>query len=218
MWSPVGSEPPSTYWRRRAAVVVALLVVVWLVWWLLSAALGSDGEPDPEPSTPPPAQNSQSPAPAAAAGDPPHAESGDAVTAAGSSAEPTAPACATSAVMVDTELANPSTDVGQGMEVTMSVTNAGDAACRRDIGPGASEITITSGSVLVWSSDFCDEAGGTNAVTLAPGEVVTTSVTWPGRVTTQDCPAAQPEARVGTYRAVSSNQGVASEPVVFTVQ
>jgi hypothetical protein len=47
---------------------------------------------------------------------------------------------------------------------------------------------------------------------------VTTSVTWPGTITAEGCPADQPTAQAGSYRVVARNGSVESEPVSFTVQ
>jgi hypothetical protein len=111
-----------------------------------------------------------------------------------------------------------STTVGSGLTLSLNVENTGSAACTRDLGAGANEIRVTSGSVLVWSSDFCNPSDASDVVTLAPGEGVTTSVTWPGTVTAEGCPADQPTAQAGSYRVVARNGAVESEPVSFTVQ
>lgn len=212
----MGPEQPNTYWRRRAAVLVALLVVVWLAWWLLDAAFGSGDQPASEPSASPSVGLTVSPTPVPV---PSASVSGAALPlAASSAASPSLARCSSSAVAVAARPASRTTGVGQGIEVTMSVTNTGEDPCRRDVGSGANEILITSGSVLVWSSDFCSASDARDRVLLEPGTPVTAAATWPGKVTGPDCPAGQPVAQAGTYRVVARNGGVESEPVTFTVQ
>jgi len=103
------------------------------------------------------------------------------------------------------------------MALTMSVTNTGSEACSRDVGAGANEVTITSGSTLVWSSDFCNASTKKDKQVLEPGKEFTTSVTWPGNVTQQACPDNQPLAQPGSYRAKARNGKVESEQAAFTV-
>jgi hypothetical protein len=104
------------------------------------------------------------------------------------------------------------------MPLTLTVTNSGSAACNRDVGAGANELRITSGSVLVWSSDFCNPSKASDLQVLEPGKPFTTSVTWPGNVTEKSCPADQPQAQAGSYKVVARNGAVESEPVAFAVQ
>jgi hypothetical protein len=104
------------------------------------------------------------------------------------------------------------------MALTLTVTNTGTAACNRDVGAGANELRITSGSVLVWSSDFCNPSKATDVQALEPGKPFTTSVTWPGTIIEEGCPADQPQAQAGSYRVVGRNGAVDSEPVTFTVE
>jgi hypothetical protein len=104
------------------------------------------------------------------------------------------------------------------MALTLTVTNTGSAPCNRDVGAGANEMRITSGSALVWSSDFCNPSEAADIQALAPGKPFTTSVTWQGTVTQEGCPADQPQAQAGSYNAIARNGAVESEPVPFVVQ
>lgn len=219
--NPVGPEEPSTYWRRRALVVVALLVVLWLFWLLIDVALGGGDEPAAEGPSPTPSFGlSMTPdpdgSPAASEG----ASAAPSSSASGSpSPSPSASApCADSDISVTAGTSASSTTVGAGLSLSLNVENTGSTACTRDVGAGANEIRITSGSVLVWSSDFCNPSDASDVVALAPGEGVTTSVTWPGTITAEGCPADQPTAQAGSYRVVARNGSVESEPVSFTVQ
>jgi hypothetical protein len=126
--------------------------------------------------------------------------------------------CVDSDIAVTVATSASTTTVGGGMALTLTVTNTGSAACSRDVGAGANELTISSGSVLVWSSDFCNPSKATDVQALDPGKPFTTSVTWPGTITEKGCPATQPQAQAGSYRVVARNGAVESEPVAFTVE
>lgn len=211
--NPKGPEQPSTYWRRRAAILVGLLVVLWLAWWLLGAAFGGDEDPATEPSASPSLGSSVAPSPQAATSASP-SPTAEPVAA----ARARAVSCDRADVTVAAATESDSAGVGQGLALTMSVTNTGEDPCRRDVGPGANEIAVTSGSVLVWSSDACASGEGKDRVALEPGSPFSTSVTWSGEVTGAECPDAPAVAQAGTYRVVARNGTVESAPVVFTIE
>lgn len=220
--NPVGPEEPSTYWRRRAAVIVGLLVTLWLGWWLLQAAFGSNDEPTAEAPSPSPSFGlTMSPSPD---GEPTEGDVDPSASPSGQASRSPSPSPSASADCLDSDIAvaattsRASTTVGGGMAVTLTVSNTGTASCNRDVGAGANELRITSGSVLVWSSDFCNPSTVTDVQVLEPGKPFTTSVTWPGTITEEGCPATQPQAQAGSYRLVGRNGAVESEPVAFTVE
>ena len=223
--NPVGPEEPSTYWRRRAAVIVGLLVVLWLGWWLLQAAFGSNDEPSATaPSASPSFGLTMSPSPDGEPTDGVDPSASAAPSASGSASPSPSPSPSASADCVDADIAvtaataGATTTVGGGMALTLTVTNTGSAACNRDVGAGANELRITSGSVLVWSSDFCNPSKAKDVQALEPGKPFTTSATWPGTVTEKGCPADQPQAQAGGYKVVARNGAVESEPVAFAIQ
>jgi hypothetical protein len=224
--NPVGPEEPRTYWQRRALVVAALLGVLLVLWLIVRAALGGgggDGSAAPAPSESPSFGLSMTPEPSASPG------ATASTTASGSpsgSVSPTtspSPSASATGVCADDDIrvavapASASTAVGAGMALTMTVTNTSDSPCSRDVGAGANELQVTSGSVLVWSSDYCAPSKATDVTVLKPGKSWSTSITWPGKVTAKGCPSSQPTAQPGTYRAQASNGGVASSREVFVV-
>ena len=214
--NPVGPEPTNTYWRRRAAVLGVLVVILLLGWLLLRAMFGSSAEPE---ALLPSASPSASPTSSAAPGASDAAPSASASPNAAASPSPSARSiCSDTDIKVGAATSASSTSVGAGMGLTMTVTNTGDAACNRDVGAGANELRITSGSALVWSSDFCSPSDTSDAVALTPDKPFTTSVTWSGTVTAKDCPADQPLAQPGTYKVQARNGDVTSKSVTFTVQ
>lgn len=220
--NPVGPEEPSTYWRRRAVVVVALLVVLLLFWLLVRTALGGGDEPAAEAPSPSPSFGiSMTPDPTASPRPGESTSPDDAASPSPSttpSASPTAPACADEAIRVTAATASGATTVGAGMGLTLTVTNTGSTACTRDVGAGANELQVTSGSVLVWSSDFCNASSAEDLQVLDPGEAWSTSIAWSGTVVAKGCPSDQPTAQAGSYRAIARNGEIEGEPVAFVVQ
>jgi len=218
--NPVGPEQPSTYWKRRAVVVGAIIVVLLLLWLLVRVALGGNDEtaadaPSPEQSfglsMSPEPQTSQgaSAAPSASAGVP-----SQSVTASPSATT----ACQDQDVTVTAGTSGQSTAVGAGMGLSMTVTNTGTTPCVRDVGSGANELRVTSGSALVWSSDFCNPSTAKDEQTLDPGEKWSTSITWPGKIVDKSCPADPEIAQPGNYQVVARNGEIESEAVSFVVQ
>lgn len=195
-------------------VLVAILILGWL---LLRAVFGSSSEPEAQSaSTSPSAAASASPDGSESASASPVPSAND---AASPSPSPSASAtCSDSDIEVGASTESSSTSVGAGMGLTMTVTNTGDAACNRDVGAGANELRITSGSTLVWSSDFCSPSKKSDVVALVPGKSFATSVAWSGTITAKDCPADQPDAQPGTYKVQARNGDVKSKSVTFTVQ
>jgi cytoskeletal protein RodZ len=214
--NPVGPESPNTYWLRRAVVLVVLVVILFLGWLLLRALFGSSAEPEAQP-----ASASTSPA-ASASPDADESVSASPVPSASDTSPSSSPSasttCSDSDIEVGASTQSTSTSVGAGMGLTMTVANTGDAACNRDVGAVANELRITSGSALVWSSDFCSPSTKSDVVALVPGTPFTTSVSWSGTITAKDCPADQPQAQPGTYKVRARNGDVKSKSVTFTVQ
>lgn len=211
LWNPVGTEEPSTYWRRRAVVIVGLLVVLWLAWMALHAVFGGDDPADgasPGPTASPAASTpaaTTSPSPAGSASGSP---------------KPTATtpeACSDKDISVTVTTSSPSTAVGSGMGLTLTIKNTGSAPCTRDIGAGANELVVTSGSVLVWSSDYCNPSTDADVQTLDPDKAWTSTVKWPGTVVSKKCPADAPVAVAGSYKAAGRNGDVDSKKVAFNV-
>jgi hypothetical protein len=177
---PVGQLPASTYWRRRLVLLVGLVLLVLV---LRSCAGGGDPKPashQVRPSATPSASASTSarPTPTRAAGPLTCADAVLALTA--TPVAGTAPA-------------------GSTVRFTVAVKNTGSVACRRDLGGGALEVLVYSGSDRIWSSDDCSTDKGRSVQLLPAGGSLESSVSWAGKRSARGCPADQPVARRGTY-------------------
>ena len=206
---PSGPEPASVYWIRRAAILAVLLTVLVLLWWVLGALLGGGGDTAGEPAAESSASASAEPgaSPAASA-----AASAESTTA----AEPVA--CLDSAILVEATTDASTYPVGSTPRLTLTITNTGDVACKRDVGPKANELEITSGGYHVWSSDDCNASNKTKVTTLQPGEKVASSITWNGRLSQKGCPDGEGAmAKAGSYQLIGRNGKVTSEPTPFAL-
>ncbi|CAN5249422.1 hypothetical protein BH24ACT10_BH24ACT10_06010 [soil metagenome] len=193
-WRPVGPEPASTYWLRRALVAAGALLLLALLVPLLG---GDDDDADtlagaptsaPSPSLQPSVDPSASADPSS---DP----------SASPSASPSATtACEPTSLEVEPSPDEDSYAAGAGARLSLSITNTGSTPCTRDLGQAQVELTVTSGSDRIWSSDDCAPGGDPDVVRLVPGTPVVQSVTWDGRRSLPGCAGDRDQAQPGTYR------------------
>ena len=206
---PTGPEPASVYWIRRGAIVLVVVTVLVALWWLLGSLFGGGSDTSADAGA-----DSTSSATASAA---PDASSSAAASAsADAGAEPVE--CLDSAITVEATTDSSTYPVGSTPRLTLTIINSGDVACKRDVGPKANELEITSGGYHVWSSDDCNASSKSKIVTLKPGDKVASSITWNGRLTQKGCPNGEgDEAKAGSYDLVGRNGKVTSEQTPFSL-
>lgn len=198
--NPVGPEEPKIYWRRRAVVVGALLLVVLLLFLIFGGCDNGTEETTPATTDQPTAAPSPNPSDTSA-------------VSAGS--------CLDEDIKVTVEPDATTYPAGTTPEITLSIQNIGTDACSRDIGADANSIEISSGGVRVWSSDDCEEVGGSDVQELDSQAVASVTIPWPRTISAKDCPvppAEQPAAQPGSYDAVGKNLDVKSSKATFTLQ
>ena len=225
---PQGPLPPEIYWRRRGLAVgiavVVLAIVVAIIVAVLSGSAGANtnngaakkpaaGAPQsppgagPEVKTPvePPAgQNSDQPAetPTAAVQPPPVLKEGD--------------DCPDSTLAVKGLTNAPQYVIGDQPKFVMVVTNIGLVACKRDVGAAVLAAYVYSlDNKRLWSNLDCAPSNETLAKTFAPGEQVTTAVTWTGMGSAPHCPLPRPAIGPGTYNLVVQLGNLRSAAVPF---
>ena len=188
---PRGPLPPEIYWRRRGlaigVAVVVIAIVVAIIVAVLSGSAGANtsnaakkptqagqGAPgtNPEvksPVEPPAGENTDQPAetPTAAVQPPPVLKEGD--------------DCPDSTLAVKGLTNAPQYAIGDQPKFVMVVTNIGLVACKRDVGAAVLAAYVYSlDNKRLWSNLDCAPSNETLVKTFAPGEQVTTSVTWTG--------------------------------------
>ncbi len=194
------------YWIRRGAIVLVIVTLILGLVWLFGAVRGG-GSPSAEPEA--------SAAPSASAETDP-AASTQPSTAPSSAGEPEE--CPDSVITVEATTDSSTYPVGSTPKLTLTISNTGDVACTRDIGPKANELEITSGGYHVWSSDDCNASSKSEVTTLKPNKKYASTITWNGRLSQKGCPDGEgAAAKAGRYDLVGRNGKVTSESTPFAL-
>lgn len=213
--SPVGPEPRAVYWIRRAAILVIVITLVFGAWWLVSSLRGG-GSADPAPGAS--ASQSEGTDEITDEGQAEASEGTDAAASPDASPAAATTECLDSAIKVVATTDASTYPVGSTPKLTLTITNIGDVACKRDVGPKANELEITSGGYHVWSSDDCNASGKSKVMTLKPDETVASSITWDGRLSAKGCPDPEgDQAKAGRYDLVGRNGEVVSKTEPFAL-
>ena len=192
-WRPVGPLPPAVYWRRRALVLAGPLAALLL----LRSCGGGGDEPfslEPSPTASPSAAASARPTATAA---------------------PAAPGACPDAALEVTVAAEP---VTSPRSFVVTVANRGAAPCRRDLGPAAVALVVTSGADRVWARADCDRRTARELATLQPGASRAVRVAWDGRRSKPGCEGTRATAAPGTYRVTGTVGSRALPTAVFRVR
>ena len=202
---PVGDQPPSVYWVRRGLLAVVVVVVVAIVWWLWPSGADTTETTasDPSPSASPTDTASASPTPSKTKKKP---------------KEDLEPACSDDAIEVTVSANAETYAADRNPSFTFAVENVSKNACSRDVGQLANELRVTSGGVVVWSSDDCNPGGAVDRSNLGPGDRFVQSVNWARVKSAEGCPTPEEAAGPGTYQVLARNGDLLSEPAVFELQ
>jgi hypothetical protein len=228
---PHGPLPPEIYWRRRGlALGIAVVVIGTVVAIVVAVMSGSAGAntsntaatkkpaaqapqnppapgASPEvktPVVPPAGQNpdQQVETPTAAVQPPPVLKEGD--------------DCPDSTLAVKGLTNAPQYAIGDQPKFTMVVTNIGLVACKRDVGAAVLAAYVYSlDNKRLWSNLDCAPSNETLVKTFAPGEQVTTAVTWTGMGSAPHCPLPRQPIGPGTYNLVVQLGNLRSATVPF---
>lgn len=219
---PHGPLPQQIYWRRRGlALGIAVLVigaVVAVVVAVVSSSAGAKptaekppagqnqgagSQPEAKtPVVPPSANPAPAPTPTAAVEPPPILKEGD--------------DCPDSTLAVKGLTNQPRYTVGEQPKFTMVVTNIGLVSCKRDVGAAVlAAYAYSLDNQRLWSNLDCAPSNETLVKTFAPGEQVTTAVTWTGMGSAPQCPLPRQPIGPGTYNLVVQLGNLRSAAVPF---
>lgn len=202
-------QSPAVYRRRRLAAGLLALVVIGLVVWLVAAppwrsAPTALDAPAPAESTPAVVPSSSAPAASPSSSPTPTASA------------PSGPVECTAAD-ITVEALSDKGQYGQGENPQLSIrlTNTSANPCTMNVGTSAQSFTVTSGSDVWWRSTDCQTEPSDMEVTLAAGQVVTSSapLTWDRtRSSVDSCESERPYAPGGgaTYHLSVSIGGIPS--------
>ncbi|MGU3502283.1 hypothetical protein [Mycobacterium sp. C31M] len=221
--------PPEIYRRRRALAIGVAVVVIALVAGIVAIVVALSGGSEPA------ATESADPASSAAAPTPlPGEEPGvkTPVVPPVEAAPPPTPTptaavvpppvlqagedCPDSTLAVKGITSAPDFVMGDQPKFTMVVTNIGLVACKRDVGAAVLAAYVYSlDNNRLWSNLDCAPSNETLVKEFAPGEQVTTEVTWTGMGSAPNCPLPREAIGPGTYNLVVQLGNLRSATVPF---
>ena len=205
---PVGPQRARVYWVRRLLVVVLLAALVLVAGTAVSWVRGLGVEPGAAAA----ADGPELSGPLAATGD------GDAEVADDDAeAAPATPVdCRPEALQLTLTSGAVEFAAGENPVLTATVTNIGDVPCTVDAGDATREVLITSGTDRIWSTKDCAPVQtASRQLLLDAGAADAVPIEWPRVRSAEGCPGELPEPLPGTYQAVATLAGTASQTVVF---
>ena len=172
--NPRGPERPAVYWRRRLIVFGVLLAVIVLV-IVLIVRLASGPGTENTAATPTPTPTA-TPAPTPA----PEASTTAPIDEAATTDPGSAAACTADQIRVEAVVNGTSFAADELPQLSLSVTNTGQAACTMNAGTSQQVFTVSSGDEPYWTSTDCQSAPSDQQVLLEPGKTVSSNppITW----------------------------------------
>ena len=213
--NPVGPRSPGVYWARRLVVLVVLVVVVLLV---LKACGDDSADVSTRSATPSPTSSGRSASPTGTAtASPPPTRTPSRTPS--PTPSPSAPVRGCTDGDIKVSVTTDARTYRQGVDprFTLTVRNTSGTPCRRDVGPLALELRVTSGSADIWSSDSCKPKGASAVTTLPVKGAYNTVVAWTRIRLAASCPADKPAALPGTYRVTGRAGTAVSGPTAFVL-
>jgi cytoskeletal protein RodZ len=220
MFSPVGSQPPSVYWRRRLVLLgsIGLLLVLLILTVKIATSDGSEparagGPGTSSPHTTPATHTSHfsSSAPSTR-----HSSSSASTSSSKSSSAAPEP-CVAKDLQVAAVSSRPNFSVGDEPVLELQVTNTGDASCVQDLADAQVELKVYNGESRVWGSHDCQIEPGTNPMTLEVGKAVRVAITWSGFSSQPQCAGTRQRVGAGTYTLYAALSGRTGKATQFTI-
>jgi hypothetical protein len=240
---PAGPLPARVYWRRRLVLLLILVLVIAVFWGLLSALGGSPSVgSDPAStssvstrhtvSTLGPMRNRgqwlEYPAASSSANDdessadlktddnPGDDTNSDPATEPEPEplAEPTGD-CAPTEVGMSIDVSD--TSVGQTTTATLVLTSRATPACTLAITPASLVLRITTGDLVVWSSDDCPDMLPARQVVVRADPATEYRFEWDGKGSVEGCSPAGAPASPGGYWVEAALVGAESHRGYFDV-
>ncbi len=217
MFHPVGSQPPSVYWRRRIILLGSVVLLVVLIVLTVNAMnSGTGGSANADGSSPTSTSSAFTPTPSTASG----SVSGSASLSVSVSAKPSTPSkssgtptkstarstlappparCVSSNLQLRAVAAKTSYRVGDTPTLQLQVTNTGPRACVQDLADKQVELRVYNGESRVWGSHDCKIVPGTADRILTPQVSVLVSIKWSGLTSQPGCKGTRQRVGAGTY-------------------
>jgi hypothetical protein len=234
MFHPVGSQPPSIYWRRRFVLLASLVALVVLIFLTVRVVLSHDpshptaastGAPFSQsaPASTPAAspsstKSSAQPTPTPTSSPPSGSKSKSSRSPSASTASSVAPKpCPTSSLKLAAVTDHPKYSVGDNPELSIEVTNKGTVSCVVDLADPQIVMRVYNGESRVWGSHDCKVEPGVDDRTLMAGTSVRVSIVWSGLSSQPKCAGSRPRVGAGTYTLYASLAGHEAAAAQFTI-
>src|SRR3954453_20307268 len=221
MFHPVGSHPPSVYWRRRLVVLGTVVVLVVLIAMTLKVISSGGGDPAGAQGTP----QSSAAQKTSGAKSLPRSTPARRVTTSSSRARTTPrsstaappPSCASKDLAVSAVTGKSSYQVGDHPLLELQVTNTGTAPCVQDLADKQVELKVYNDESRVWASHDCKVQPGTSPRTLAPNTPVRVAITWSGLSSRPGCAGTRQGVGAGTSPLYATPSGKTGHAAQFTM-
>lgn len=224
MFRPVGSQPPSVYWRRRIIVLGSVvLLIVLLILTVRAVTSGNNDKPVGQggtsstagTSTPPPAPrttpSSQHPSST-------HGSTGKhSPTPSRTTSAAPPPRCKAKDLAVTAVVGKSSYRVGDHPVVELQVTNTGAKSCIQDLADSQVVLRVYNGESRVWGSHDCEIKSGTDDRMLAVNRPVRVSITWSGLTSQPKCAGTRQRVGAGTYTLYAVLSGKTGKATQFSI-
>jgi hypothetical protein len=223
MFHPVGSQPPSVYWRRRLLVVGSIVLLIVLLVLTVKVAAGGDtktnggGGPTPPPTHPAATSpNTSTPPPSTTQ---PRTSAPASSTRAKSTAPTTPPPspCVAKDLAVNAVVGQDSYSVGDDPVLELQVTNTGAKPCVQDLADKQIVLSVYNGESRVWGSHDCQIQPGTDPKTLAVNTPVRVAINWSGLTSQPKCAGTRQRVGAGTYTLYATLSGKTGHATQFTI-
>jgi hypothetical protein len=214
MFHPVGSQPPSVYWRRRLLLLgsVGLLLILLVLTVKIAASDGSNdagagGGTTAAVTTP---VTSTTHSHTSRAPSTPQTSSSKS-----SSAAPVP--CAQKDLAVVAVASRSTYHVGDQPVLELQVTNTGARPCVQDLADSQIELRVYNGESRVWGSHDCQIEPGTNDRMLDVDTPVRVAITWSGLTSQPHCAGTRQRVGAGTYTLYALLSGHTGKAAQFTI-
>ncbi|SEB85925.1 hypothetical protein SAMN04489806_1966 [Paramicrobacterium humi] len=197
---PHGRQPRSVYIKRRLWVLaglIAVVAIIVLVIWRPGSSSGAQEQPKTVATK--------------------TAEPSTAATEAAADDSETVSECSKDTVEVKAITDKTTYASGEEPQLSLSITNTGEAPCTIDVGTSQQVFTITSGKDTYWTSTDCQTEPTNAETTLEPGKTLTSkpAIAWdrtssdPSTCDSDKRPAVAADG--ASYHLTTSVAGITSE-------
>jgi hypothetical protein len=219
MFHPVGSQPPSVYWRRRLVLLASIGLLVILMTITVKIATSDGTEPTGAsggPQTPTPARTTPVSSDSQSTSHPRSTRT-QTPTSTPKSSTPAAQPCDPKNLEVAAVAGKSTYHVGDQPVLELQVTNTGAQPCVQDLADKQVELKVYNGESRVWGSHDCQIQPGTTERTLAVDTPVRVAITWSGLSSQPNCAGTRQRVGAGTYTLYAVLSGKTGKATQFTI-